>query len=106
MINLNEIPRSYEEAVNLLAAWHESEQGEAVRVLSLPDPNGQTVRFVEVSSDFGDGDQPRPIAMGASKDFPYRSEVILVSEGDWSRLKSGLPDGWDLDQLKPVHSVA
>jgi hypothetical protein len=61
--------------------------------------------LVEVSSSFSDDDILRPIAMGASKDFPFPSRVLLVSKHDWMRVNAkdiALPHGWDLAALKEL----
>jgi hypothetical protein len=112
MIDMNSTPTNYREAVDLLAAWQKSDDVNAsepdVTVLSLDDPEEKVVRFVEVSRDFGDlreSEHPRPVAMGASDDFPFRSELVLLSKSDWERVRDGklpLPDGWDTRLLRLI----
>jgi len=100
MANLNDIPRNYDEAVSNLIAWHD---GDDIEILYLPDPASKFVRLVEVSSSFSDENELRPVAMGASADFPFPSSVILVSKADWERVKNKempLPEGWELTQLR------
>jgi hypothetical protein len=99
MIDLDAIPSTYDEAVRPLAAWH---QEDGIAIYYLPDVDKATVRLVEVSAEFGDDDNLRPVSMGASSKFPFRSSVLLVSNADWKRVNSGensLPDGWDLSDL-------
>src|SRR5579875_3663254 len=95
MIDLNQIPTSYDEAIRSLAAWH---SGEGIAIYALTDDEKQVVRFIEVSRDFGTSNTLRYVGMGASRDFPFRSEILLVSESDWQRVLDGtlsLPEGWE-----------
>ena len=105
MIDLNRIPTTYADAVNLLVAWHSNESADPVSIYLLPDPDERTVRFVEVGDDFGDDLLARPITMGASRDFPFPTSIMLLSKKDWDLVKAGgkaLPEGWDLRELRPI----
>jgi hypothetical protein len=102
MINLNDIPKTYEEAVRNLAAWQGDDE---ITIFYLPDPAARVVRLVEISNSFGDNKELRPVAMGASPEFPFPSNVLLISTADWRRVKNGeksLPAGWDPVQLKEL----
>jgi len=104
MINLNEIPRTYKEGIDLLAAWHGGVNN-TTSIYSLDDNSEHVIRFVEISPDFSDQDELRPLRMGASHDFPYSSEVLLVSETDWQYVQNGrktLPSGWDRNALRRI----
>ncbi len=99
MLDLNQLPSTYEEAVESLAAWH---QDGNVTIYQMPDPDRKVVRLVEVSDETGDSEEVRPIRMGASVDFPFKTEVLLVSESDWLRISNGeksLPSGWNFEDL-------
>jgi len=102
MTNLNYTPKTYDEAVRNLAAWQGADD---ITIYYLPDPESRVVRLVEVSGSFSDDEDLRPVAMGASADFPFRSSVLLVSKSDWGRVQRGeksLPNGWDTAQLKEL----
>jgi hypothetical protein len=102
MTGLNRVPRSYNDAVDLLVEWH---RDEGIKIYNMPDPNQQTVQLIEVSNSFGDDDPIRPLAMGPSHDFPFPTSVILISEHDWHLIENGaqyLPTGWMLDKLEKV----
>ncbi|MGO8671914.1 MAG: hypothetical protein ACLQVD_11185 [Capsulimonadaceae bacterium] len=99
-VDLNKIPSTYTEAVDLLAARQGDDDD--VAVYHMPDPAEKVVRLLEVSPWYKDEDVLGPVSMGASRDFPYASHVILVSEGDWQRVNCGekpLPAGCDLTTL-------
>jgi hypothetical protein len=94
----NRTPRTYKEAVATLAEWQAEGQRE-IAIFCFPDPREETVRLVEVSPDFPDGEDTRPFRMGRSPEFPFASDVILISPQDWMRVVSGelqLPPDWDL----------
>ena len=102
MTNLNHTPKTYDEAVRNLAAWHDDDD---VTIYYLPDPASRTVRLVEVSSSFSDDNELRPVAMGPSAEFPFPSSVLLVSKSDWTRVVSKempMPQGWDLTELEKL----
>ena len=105
MLNLEAVPRYYEDAVVLLANWHQ-ERGDAnFAAYSFPDPEGLVVRLVEVSDHFPTADAVRPIRFGRSADFPFASAVALVSGQDWTKVLSGfltLPEGWSLQNVQRV----
>jgi hypothetical protein len=99
MIDLNAIPHTYDDAVESLAKWH---QADDIIVYHLPDPEKKIVRLVEVSQRFGDDEELRPIEMGESADFPFRSSVLLVSSADWDRVNreaKPMPTGWSITEL-------
>lgn len=105
MLNLEAIPRTYENAVVLLARWHWERDDADFAAHSFPDPEGVTVRLVEVSKRFPTVDAVRPIRFGRSADFPFPSAVALVSPQSWANILGGsltLPEGWSLEDVQRV----
>ena len=105
MLDLEAIPRHYEDAVLLLANWHRERGDAGFAAYSFPDPEGLVVRLVEVSDRFPATDAVRPIRFGRSADFPFASAVALVSIQDWANVLSGslaLPAGWSLRNVQQV----
>jgi hypothetical protein len=105
MIDLDTIPKTYDEAVESLAAWHYDDKSD-MEVFVMADPDRKTVCLVEVSDDVGDDDNPRPIRMGTSADFPFSSSILLLSVSDWERINAGqlsLPEGWILERLRKLY---
>lgn len=91
------IPKNYESAVRALAAAH-SEGLDEIEIYYIRDPQRQVVRLIEVSATFPEGgverQSPRngvervvPVfPMGPASDFPFRSEVVQVTPGEWRQL--------------------
>ena len=96
-IDLQHIPHTYEDAIRTLAAWHGEDQYPPVTIYSYDDPEGKTVRLLEVSEGFPVSGEAWPIAFGASDDLPFRSEVIIVAPEDLERIDKGeiaMPADW------------
>ncbi len=105
MLNLEAIPRHYEDAIVLLANWHRERDDADFAAYSFPDPEGAVVRLVEVSDRFPTTEAVRPIRFGRSADFPFPSAVALVSAQDWAKVLNGsltLPEGWSLQDVQRV----
>jgi hypothetical protein len=97
---LDEIPKTYTQAVRVLAAAH-SAGADRVDIYSINDPLQQVVRLIEVSDAFPDGSVERPappngmerivpvFPMGKAKDFPFRSEIVQVKPAEWDQLCKG-----------------
>ena len=102
MVDVGNIPKSYQEAVRTLAEWHAEEQDYQVEIYHFPDPNKEVVQLVEVSAVFPQTDNVAPARIGPSSEFPFRSAVALVSPSEWDLVKKGqlaLPKGWDLNSM-------
>lgn len=96
--SLDAIPKTYEAAVDALAAAH---AGDDVEIYAMPDPGRQVVRFIEVSAAFPEGGVERPdplngmerivpvFPMGPARDFPFRSEIVQITPDEWDRLRAG-----------------
>jgi hypothetical protein len=94
------VPRSYPDAVRILAAAHAAGP-DRVEIFHVPDPQQRIVRLIEVSAAFPDGgvERPSPIngaervvpvfPMGPASDFPFRSEVVQVTPAEWQQLRTG-----------------
>jgi hypothetical protein len=94
------VPKTYEDAVRVLAAAHASGPDQ-VEIYQLPDPQQRVVRLIEVSGAFPEGGVERPaptggmervvpvFPMGPAKDFPFRSEIVQVTPNEWEELRQG-----------------
>ncbi len=105
MLDLETVPRRYEDAVVLLAGWHRDREDANFTAYSFPDPDGLVVRLVEVSNQFPAADAVRPIHFGRSAEFPFLSAVALLSVQDWAKVRSGflpLPAGWTLESARQI----
>ena len=106
MPDLEQIPKSYDDACQVLAKSHAEEHGFPVRVICFPDPKKKEVRLVEVSNSFpanpiaaiaypDSSGVPRAkptvpvVTLRPSADFPFRSSVALVTEEEWSQIEAG-----------------
>ncbi|MCC2669543.1 MAG: hypothetical protein K0Q72_2014 [Armatimonadetes bacterium] len=99
------VPTTYEEAVRLLSTWHAELDRADLQIFSFPDPEARVVRLLEVSSDFAESDQLRPLSFGASKEFPFRSSVALATPAEWQEVLAGkrsLPAEWSLAERRLV----
>ena len=102
---LDEIPKTYDDAVQALARWHGEAQGFDLEIYAVSDPQQQQVRLIEVSDDF-----PRPgpvvaIPLGRSNRFPFKSAVALATTAEWDEIRAGTrpaPGGWDLSTADKV----
>lgn len=105
MQTTDEIPQTYEEAERLLARWH-GEGGPAdLIIFSFPDPNGDTVRLLDVSDDFMPEGIIRPMTFGRSAELPFKSSTALATPDEWELVLVGklpLPPGWDLSARRQV----
>jgi len=98
MADIDQIPKTYEQAVETLAEWHGS--GQAIEIYSFPDPVRKVVKLIEVSDDFAASGSVAPVGMGASAEFPFQSSVALLSGDEWEAVLRGdmqLPQDWDLE---------
>ena len=94
------VPKTYDSAVQALSEAHAAGLAD-VEIYSMPDPHQQTVRLIEVSSTFPESGVERPappngvervvpvFPMGPAKDFPFRSEIVQVTPGEWDQLRQG-----------------
>lgn len=104
MAAVDEVPKTYDQAVRTLARWHGDEDGNGLEVYSIPDPVGQVIRLIEVSTEFPTADI-RAFTFGSSADFPFKSSVIQITPTQWERLLRGelsLPADWNLDSRHKV----
>jgi len=97
---IDDVPKTYDRAVRVLAAAHASGPDQA-DIYSMPDPQGQVVRLIEVSEAFPEGGVDRPVPpngvervvpvfpMGRAKDFPFRSEIVQITPQEWVQLRQG-----------------
>ena len=105
MADLEEIPKTYEEAGECLARWHAIGEHGPERIYAFPDPETQVVRLVEVSPSAPETGEITPVGFGRSPDFPFRSSVIVVTPNEWDQVRSGelkLPQDWALESMRQV----
>jgi len=98
--DLESVPKNYGSAVNVLAAAH-AEGLSSVEIFHIHDPQEKVVRLIEVSSEFPESSVQRntqsngteyivPVfPMGPAHDFPFRSEVVQITQDEWVRLRNG-----------------
>ena len=105
MATVDDIPKTYAEAVRTLAWWHGEEAEKDLIIFAFPDPRGTVVRLVEVSNVFPETGQAIAFPMGRSQEFPFKSEVVLVTPEEWRQIEAGklsLPRKWDLTSKRKV----
>jgi hypothetical protein len=98
-VDAHTIPRTYDEAVRMLASWHGEGAEADFEVFSFPDSQEQIVRLVEVSDALPTTGSAQAFPMGRSADFPFRSAVVFLTHEEWRQARSGklrLPEGWDV----------
>ena len=99
------IPRTYDEAVGVLARWHGEGGAPDLRIFAFPDPDQQVVQLLHVSESFPDPGSVRVYRLGRSEEFPFKSAVALALPKYWERIEAGaelLPPGWDHRTAKRV----
>ncbi len=97
---LDAVPKNYGDAVRALAEAHAAGLAD-VEIYSMLDPHQQIVRLIEISSTFPESGVERPappngiervvpvFPMGPAKDFPFRSEIVQITPGEWEQLQQG-----------------
>ena len=98
------IPKSYDEAVNMLARWHGENEAEGTPVtifrfddLGLPTEEGTVVRLLEVTNGVPETGEAWVVGFGPGPDFPFTSEVIILTPNEWEDVKTGhieFPAAW------------
>lgn len=105
MALIDQVPETFDDAVKALVAAH-SEAGPAdLMIFWFPDPQEQVVRLVLVSDEFQQTGAIRPLPLGRSAEFPFRSAAALATPDEWRRAQDGhlpLPDGWELAAARQV----
>lgn len=102
------VPKSYQDAVAVLAEDHLQVDSSITEVWSFDDPTETVVRFVEVSDAPelpSENGTVAAVVFGPSPDFPFRSEIALLTRQDWERVHAGslrLPKGWELSKARRV----
>jgi hypothetical protein len=99
VIETEQVPQSYAEAVSTLVRWQAEGGPSDLVVFHFPDSAAQTVRLLEISDEFLADGCVKPFTLGRSASFPFRSTVILASPQEWREIQAGrlsLPEGWDL----------
>jgi hypothetical protein len=93
----HDVANTYDEAVALLAQWHGEDQDPSVDIYSYRDPQERVVRLLEVSDGFPASGEAWAVGFGPSSEFPYPSEVILLTPEEYQALLNEalpLPEKW------------
>ena len=112
MAQIEEIPKTYEEAVHSLAQSHGEAGPDDLLIFAAENLGDHTVRLIHVSDDFPDEGEIGVYGFGASADFPFRSADVLLRREQWARLQNGdpvlrLPEDWNVAsarQVWPLHN--
>ena len=100
---------TYDEAIDSLAGWHGPDsRREDVEIYSFPSDD-QIVRLLEISASHPGMGEAWPVRFGKARDFPFISEIILVTPREWSNIQNKrmhLPPGWDLEGARKVWPAA
>jgi len=105
MAILNDIPKTYDDAVRTLARWHGDEPTDPVEIFLFPDPAEKVVQFIEVGEQFPAAENVAPIWFRPTDEFPFSSAVAMVTPEEWQLVLSShleLPKGWDLNSMRRV----
>ena len=104
-VDIEQIPQTYEDAVQILAAWHGSDpRRRDLRIFAFDD-HDEVVRLLEVSPSHASLGETMSLGFGRGKDFGYLSEISLVSPEEWEKIQARelpLPEGWDLGKCRQV----
>jgi hypothetical protein len=104
-VDAEEIPRSYAEAVDLLVKWQRESGPSDLRLVWFPDPLNSSVRLAAVSDEFPRAGSAWALPLGPSIEFPFRSEVVMLTPEEWDQVTAGqmpLPAGWNLMSRRQV----
>jgi hypothetical protein len=97
MSKAEDVPTTYEEAVETLARWHGEGDALGLEAYSFADPERRVVRLLEISDAFVSVGEAWPVTFGESPEFDFKTSVVLVSREDYEALRTGriaLPEGW------------
>ena len=97
-----QIPATYEDAARTLAEWQSDGGPRDLRIALFPDPDRKVVRLIEISNEFSQIPEVRPLTFGASRELPFTSSVALLAPKVWRSVLKGmipLPSGWQLDSV-------
>lgn len=104
-IDAEEIPRTYSEAMAQLIRWQGESAPAGAEVYWFPDPSEQSVRIAVISDALLESGKAWALSLGPSAEFPFRSEVMLLTRGEWDRVLGGempFPPAWDLASRRRV----
>jgi hypothetical protein len=110
-IDIEKIPTDYDEAVEILAAWHGSDpRRQDLHIYAFDDDQtkddrDRIVRLLEVSPSHASLGEALPLGFGRGNDFPYLSEIVIIAPREWEKIlakEMPLPAGWFLDKSRQV----
>ena len=93
------IPKTYEDAVDVLVEAHAEDTLPPLEIWVFPDPHREVVRLLEVTDAVPYMGEVWPIALLPGSDFPFLSQLAQVTPEEWKAVLEGglpLPDGWVL----------
>jgi hypothetical protein len=107
MSQIDEIPKSYEDAVRLLGQWGGEAGADDLRIFAAEDVGDEMVRLIHVTDQFPDSVRVSVYTFGASEEFPFRSALALASPDQWEVMRArggypGLPSEWKITNARQV----
>jgi hypothetical protein len=103
MSQVEDIPKTYEEAVVALTRWGDEAGPDDLMIFSADYVGDEVVRIIHVSDELPDTGQVFVVTVGPSKAFPFRSATALATPGQWAKIKAGDnvpgPPDWKFEQL-------
>ena len=106
MSDVSDVPKNYQQAVEVLAQWHAAGEDAPQAIYHFDDPDRQEIRLIEVSETVPASGQVQVLPIGSSKEFPFSSAVALVTPDEWEQLEAGelsLPEKWDWEKRRQVY---
>jgi hypothetical protein len=101
----DQIPKTYDDAVDVLVEWHTDQMPDDLEIYLFPDAERKQVRLLEISDDFPGIGRIAAFPFGKSAEFPFKSSVAQVTHDEWMQICQGtltLPSGWDLKHKQKV----
>ena len=102
---LSAIPKTYEEAAHQLAQRHGTDSRRRDVEIWAFRGHDDVVRLMEISPSHAELGEAWPVGFRPAEDFPFFSQIILVSPREWKKIRDGkmpLPGKWDLGEAERV----
>jgi hypothetical protein len=104
---IEEIPKTYEEAIRSLAESHGEAGPDDLVIFAAENPDDNVVRLISVSEDFPDLGEIGVYRFGASEQFPFQTADVLLRPEQWAKIRSGtghlrLPAEWHIASARQV----
>jgi hypothetical protein len=86
---IGQIPKTYEEAVELLVRWHREDTPTVLEIWSYDDPDKRVVRLLEVDKLYAPEGEIWSYHFPEAETFPFLMEVALVGPADFEAMEAG-----------------